>query len=82
MKRYDNGYTSYLSLGRRGLALILFDNQLAVNDLRRWPAREQTIRLDNPVVIPGVVNAGGTHQTADQTFRSVPVAWRPKSRPF
>jgi hypothetical protein len=82
VKRYDNGYTSYLSLGRRGLALILFDNQLAVNDLRRWPAREQTIRLDNPVVIPGVVNAGGTHQTADQTFRSVPVAWRPKSRPF
>ena len=82
VKRYDNGYASYLSLGRRGLALILFDNQLAVNDLRRWPAREQAIRLDNPVVIPGVVNAGGTHQTADQTFRSVPVAWRPKSRPF
>ena len=82
VKRYDNGYTSYLSLGRRGLALILFDNQLAVNDLRRWPAREQAIRLDDPVVIPRVINAGGTYQTADQTFRSVPVAWRPKSRPF
>jgi hypothetical protein len=82
VKQYDNGYGWSLSLGRHGLAPILLNNQLAVNDLRRWPAREQAIRLDDPVVIPRVINAGGTYQTADQTFRSVPVAWRPKSRPF
>jgi hypothetical protein len=33
--------------------------------------------LDNPVVIPGVLNASGTHETADQTFRSVPVPGLP-----